>query len=415
MSSAAHSCKHCQCIVLRSQHFQRDSITIKLPHTAQEIREALKDGCVLFQVFCCSVSTLKKGKFVLTKLARRSMPDSSYGQDEYATATSALNWYPTRFRSFIQVGSFYIQMYKQKDLDTFRQERLGIDDPRTGYVLYPNYGYMNVDHEHCRVKASPGKHHVELRPGEELNIVGIAAEELPARLERAQNPYVSSDSSMSEARRWLLECHSTHDRCFKAHGSYTPGRLICIESGDGQPVIRLVENVSGENIKWAALSYVWGGDQVLKATSSSLLALKENISVGNLPRTLRDAVTVCIKLGLTYLWVDCLCIIQDDQDDLTRELANMPQIYQRAWVTISASTARHVSEGFLHDRQYRSGDIGATSLTYLSKDGISSGAVIVGETSPTNTVMDKNLPIHHRAWYAMSKNNEYAWYTLTSY
>jgi hypothetical protein len=240
-----------------------------------------------------------------------------------------------------------------------------------------------------------------LRP--ELSFAGVAADELPANVETTHNPDVGSDSSLSLAHKWLLECHSNHDQCAMAADGFTPTRLLYIKSGGSLPIACLVENLPSRSVKWAALSYVWGGDQVVKATSSSLSAMKKDISVESLPQTLKDALLVCIKLGLNYLWVDCLCIVQDDAHDLKRELANMPKIYQRAWVTISASTAYRVSEGFLHKRAYRdSHPTNVISLPYLSKDGVNFGGVTVGEGSRINVLLDGRLPIHSRAWYTVS-------------
>jgi hypothetical protein len=143
--------------------------------------------------------------------------------------------------------------------------------------------------------------------------------------------------------------------------------LLHIEPGDGHLAIRLVDNLPISSIKWAALSYVWGGNQEVKTTSSCLSAMMMNISVENLPQTLTDALMVCKKLWLRYIWIDCLCIVQDDGDDLTRELANRHRIYQQAWVTIAAATAHNVSQGFLHNMMIPSGDADTTLLPWFRR------------------------------------------------
>jgi hypothetical protein len=176
--------------------------------------------------------------------------------------------------------------------------------------------------------------------------------------------------------------------------------LLKIEFDDMRISARLVDALIEPNPKWAALTYVWGGDQEFKATLSTLSMLRKKFDVQRLPSTIRDALTVCKGLELEYLWVDCLCIIQDDPADLARELAIMPQIYQQAWVTISASTAKSVQDGFLHDRGYKTlGDRTPISLPYTYKDGVNSGTIIIGEASRPS-VADENdtMPIHHRAW-----------------
>jgi hypothetical protein len=194
---------------------------------------------------------------------------------------------------------------------------------------------------------------------------------------------------------------SLHDMCPKSPDDFVPTRLLKIElSDDGQVFARLIDASLEAHTKWAALSYMWGGDQEFKTTGPTLSMMREPFSIERLPKTLRDAVDVCLGLGLEHLWVDCLCIVQDDADDLAQELATMPLIYQRAWVTISASTGSNVSEGFLHDRGYRTVDSEVPILLrYLAKDGLSTGAIVLSEAEDAGIARQATLPIHDRAWY----------------
>ena len=56
------------------------------------------------------------------------------------------------------------------------------------------------------------------------------------------------------------------------------------------------------------------------------------------------------QLGIRYLWIDCLCIVQDDPKDWEREAATMGEVYRNAYLTISASHGRDSSAGFLFAR-----------------------------------------------------------------
>ena len=69
-----------------------------------------------------------------------------------------------------------------------------------------------------------------------------------------------------------------------------------------------------------------------------------------LPATIRDAIIVARNLGFRYLWVDALCIVQDDSADYKSEIKAMGSIYHGAALIISASSSSTVSEGFLHPR-----------------------------------------------------------------
>jgi Heterokaryon incompatibility protein (HET) len=71
-----------------------------------------------------------------------------------------------------------------------------------------------------------------------------------------------------------------------------------------------------------------------------------------LPKTIQDAIRVTAQIGFQFLWVDSLCICQDDNEDVIREIASMPFIYTNSTVTIAAASAHAVTEGFLHNRNY---------------------------------------------------------------
>jgi hypothetical protein len=98
--------------------------------------------------------------------------------------------------------------------------------------------------------------------------------------------------------------------------------------------------------RYACLSYCWGSTQTLKTTTQTLEAHKSQIIWEDLPKTFKDAINYTLRLGISYLWVDSLCIIQDDIDDWRKEGAQMASIYEDSYITIAA-TASANSEGGL--------------------------------------------------------------------
>jgi hypothetical protein len=148
-----------------------------------------------------------------------------------------------------------------------------------------------------------------------------------------------------------------------------------IDVGTGEdPVVRLhVGEFDGD---YACLSYCWGGDQ-FKTTRATLEKLMAEIPTASLSLTVADAVEVTRRLGLRYLWVDALCIVQDSDEDKAREIVRMGAIYKNAAVTIAAATARAASEGFLRSqRTVRSaavrfwlpnGDVGVVRVAYTER------------------------------------------------
>lgn len=123
-------------------------------------------------------------------------------------------------------------------------------------------------------------------------------------------------------KQLLDECRSSHTCCVIPATGFVPTRLLEL-GADG--AVRLVKTnrVSAKYNTWVSLSYVWGGEQHWKTTLDRLDTYKERIPVNDLPQTISDALTVCRYLGVSYLWVDSLCIVQDDPEDMSNELPTM--------------------------------------------------------------------------------------------
>lgn len=126
-----------------------------------------------------------------------------------------------------------------------------------------------------------------------------------------------------------------------------PKRLIDV--GRSTRPIRVVETQE-KAFQYVALSHCWGSAAPLKATKSSWAKLTVNIPFDNLPPLFQDAIIITRQLGLRYLWIDSLCIIQDSLRDWETEATKMASIYQNSYVTISATNAGDNSIKCLSDR-----------------------------------------------------------------
>jgi hypothetical protein len=127
-----------------------------------------------------------------------------------------------------------------------------------------------------------------------------------------------------------------------------PRRLIEIFHIGGQVRFRLSDTGSPE--PYTALSYCWRGEQHVKNTIKTLSRYLESIDITDLPATVRDAIRVTERPGIRKIRIDAFCIVQDDPVDKACEMSQMPLVYSQATVTIAASRAKAVDEGFLHDR-----------------------------------------------------------------
>lgn len=103
---------------------------------------------------------------------------------------------------------------------------------------------------------------------------------------------------------------------------------------------------------YVALSYGWGNVPVIKTTQRNLKTLreKEALFVGidglNLPATIMEAIRLVELPNERYLWVDCLCVIQDaGSEHMDRMLQAMAHIYASAEFTIVAAADKHANHG----------------------------------------------------------------------
>ncbi|CAG8950288.1 hypothetical protein HYFRA_00006780 [Hymenoscyphus fraxineus] len=141
---------------------------------------------------------------------------------------------------------------------------------------------------------------------------------------------VGSAQSFRVANEWLHDCVANHEKCPSSASGPLPTRVLDVCPNYGLEKLRLHASHE-EKDQYAALSYCWGGPQPIVTTLESLESHQR-------------------ELGIRYLWIDALCIIQDSLEDKGRELDKMGAIYKNALLTISASSAASCKDGFLQTR-----------------------------------------------------------------
>jgi hypothetical protein len=150
---------------------------------------------------------------------------------------------------------------------------------------------------------------------------------------------------MDWVKKKLRVCGSTkHDSCPDQQEAPLPTRVLDLgppgEANTWPADLNLYET-KGEKAFYVSLSHCWGGFQLLRTNRATHEShqRKNGILLSQLPRTFQDAVNVTHRLGFRYLWIDSLCIIQDDEDDWTKEAARMCSVYQNAALVLGASAA----------------------------------------------------------------------------
>ncbi|KAI9742117.1 MAG: hypothetical protein M1834_000507 [Cirrosporium novae-zelandiae] len=111
----------------------------------------------------------------------------------------------------------------------------------------------------------------------------------------------------------------------------------------------LVEGASSPG-EYITLSYCWGKDQPLCTLKANVKEHMTGILLHKMPKTLREAVLVTRKLGLRYLWIDALCIVQDDSEEWRRAALQMGNIYQNSFCTIAAAGSASSRDGLFIPR-----------------------------------------------------------------
>ncbi|KAF2395771.1 HET-domain-containing protein [Trichodelitschia bisporula] len=234
-------------------------------------------------------------------------------------------------------------------------------------------------------------------------------------LSRPMNPNPASARTFNQAEEWLNRCDEAHEGCARDPKWLSPSRLLNVATLTiGEPV-RLTETVARYNIphdyKYAALSYCWGNQGAPWSTvKANIDEYKKGIPLETLPQTIHHAIYVTLSLGLSYLWIDCLCIVQDSIPDKTREIGQMPRVYKGAYVTIAAAVAANPHEGFLHphtepelltDQQIKLPFRGPRKRSRFpgSRDRDRTSSVIITPVKPGHSAHAPHAdPIHARAW-----------------
>jgi Heterokaryon incompatibility protein (HET) len=192
---------------------------------------------------------------------------------------------------------------------------------------------------------------------------------------------------------WIRECTEKHSDCQNEDETLLPSRVIDVGTSDGHE-IPCLRPCSEERGHYVTLSHCWGLSNPTSTTTACYQDYLKGIPLASLPRTYRDAIAVTRGLGIRYLWIDSLCIIQDSSEDWEKECIKMPQIYQNSTVTIAGPAASGCESGFL-DRQSQP----AFSELPLG-GGIGSVQVHSGGRQYLNVVSVPELdsPLSKRAW-----------------
>lgn len=166
----------------------------------------------------------------------------------------------------------------------------------------------------------------------------------------------NSEPAWNFAKKKLSQCIENHDCGPAQHQEkeqihWYPTRLVDVGTTTSErTAVRLIETAKTQpEGPYVTLSHCWGGarlvTQLVKGNQAVLLA-----ELPSLPPTLEDAIVATKKLGARYIWIDSLCIVQDDEDDWARESTLMASVYRNALCNIAATAAENSQGGLFYQR-----------------------------------------------------------------
>ncbi|KAF4946769.1 hypothetical protein FGADI_10973 [Fusarium gaditjirri] len=156
------------------------------------------------------------------------------------------------------------------------------------------------------------------------------------------------------AKKWLQTCKDRHECGSASEDGWHPKRLIHVGNEQQSPRLIISENERPEG-SYAALSHCWGEDpKFFMLTSDNLFDLCREIQLQSLPASFRDAITTCRRIGIPYIWIDSLCILQSglgSHEDWLSHSEDMHRVYHNCDLNISIDVS-----GSPHGGAFRSRD-----------------------------------------------------------
>ncbi|KAK7977124.1 hypothetical protein PG996_003195 [Apiospora saccharicola] len=194
------------------------------------------------------------------------------------------------------------------------------------------------------------------------------------------------------------QLHARKD-CVQAAIAPFPKRVLAFRRYPGStPTVKLEEAFVNPNGQYITLSHCWGSHQTLVTTTGTIHERRRGILWKYIPKTYQDSIEICLELGTQYLWIDSVCIMQDDREDWQIESTRMADIYENSYITIAATKAKNGDAGLFSETR---SSFAAQPLPKQPSDTASSTAYIrqkirhdIGQGHP---VADR-APLLSRGW-----------------
>lgn len=208
--------------------------------------------------------------------------------------------------------------------------------------------------------------------------------------------HLSDSTSLEMCQRmvpsWIVRCGESHTSCDMLQDStgFTPTRLIHVGTASTDP--HLVEHLNSK-APYIALSYCWGTKRPLTTTRETLSQHCKAMTWSSIPVTFQDVMILARSLGIEYIWIDAMCIVQDDVEDWNREAALMASVYSNSYFTIAPLTAHDAETGIFHKS---AATPSVRKIPAPGADGVNT--VIYARQALTHMQSSRGYPLLQRGW-----------------
>ncbi|KAF2179173.1 HET-domain-containing protein [Zopfia rhizophila CBS 207.26] len=186
-------------------------------------------------------------------------------------------------------------------------------------------------------------HTIQLRVGN-VSLVLYSREATPwdsIRIQKHLSGCTGSEASVTFVKELIDKCSEEHEICRVPADTVLSTRVLDIGDLKSQELTESITlfDTMQHRAPYACLSHCWGAVHTITTTRDNIQSNKEGMRIASLPRTFQDAIDFTRRLGIRYLWIDSLCIIQDDEEDWRREAAQMCDLYRNCVICIASTNS----------------------------------------------------------------------------
>jgi hypothetical protein len=202
----------------------------------------------------------------------------------------------------------------------------------------------------------------------------------------------------------IEDCLMIHKSCLASEDMSLPRRVLDVGAPNRNPRVIECHGMSG---KYIALSHSWGGIAPLITTKANLMQIKQGLPFESFPKTFRETMLVAPELGTQYVWIDCLCLVQDDLMEWQTDSVKMADIYGNSYLTIAATLAQNAHDGLFFNSAHDGAgpfEIDPTLVQKLDNDcrifvtEVPAEGQSASYYSTRSKRQEHGLALHSRAW-----------------